>query len=193
MLPGHPLSTTCYRAIQGHPQYFDMHIFRSRHAHLQSITLPQTGAELFDYSSRYLKYLQGMNAEGQKHPWRKQAAALLEKLKKADAKTLLFRDSNGAWQKVEEATVLDWKTRQVEDDAVLPAVDKKSVAYLEGRLQSNEPPLKTLTLLALGDKGACAFCSPLTRGCGGGYTRLPLHLPAGLSCCHCRPSSYPLQ
>eukprot|EP00918_Siedleckia_nematoides_P062143 GHVU01135584.1.p1 GENE.GHVU01135584.1~~GHVU01135584.1.p1 ORF type:complete len:169 (+),score=8.43 GHVU01135584.1:572-1078(+) len=168
MLPGHPLSTTCYRAIQGHPQYFDMHIFRSRHAHLQSITLPQTGAELFDYSSRYLKYLQGMNAEGQKHPWRKQAAALLEKLKKADAKTLLFRDSKGEWQKVEMETVLDWE-------------------------KSNEPPLKTLTLLALGDKGACAFCSPLTRGCGGGYTRLPLHLPAGLSCCHCRPSSYPLQ
>eukprot|EP00918_Siedleckia_nematoides_P018148 GHVU01038856.1.p1 GENE.GHVU01038856.1~~GHVU01038856.1.p1 ORF type:complete len:183 (+),score=24.22 GHVU01038856.1:609-1157(+) len=46
-----------------------------------------------------------------------------------DNKTLLYRNSLGKWKKV------------------------------EGNAEFKEDPLKTLTLLALGDKGACALCS----------------------------------
>eukprot|EP00918_Siedleckia_nematoides_P042518 GHVU01092876.1.p1 GENE.GHVU01092876.1~~GHVU01092876.1.p1 ORF type:complete len:191 (+),score=14.93 GHVU01092876.1:2-574(+) len=80
-----------------------------------------------------------------------------KKLEKVDGKTLLFRDSMGDWHKVGGETVLDWETRQVED----------------------EPPLKTLTLLALDDKGACAFCSDVAAAipdCHCIY--LPLLLPS---------------
>eukprot|EP00918_Siedleckia_nematoides_P042519 GHVU01092878.1.p2 GENE.GHVU01092878.1~~GHVU01092878.1.p2 ORF type:complete len:130 (+),score=13.83 GHVU01092878.1:775-1164(+) len=49
---------------------------------------------------------------------------------KTGNKTLLYRDSSGKWKTVEDNTEFD-----------------------------RSPPSKTLTLLALGDDGACALCS----------------------------------